>query len=404
MPFEFFVAIRYLISDKSQSLLILAAASTGVAVLVFVYALISGLQTNLIEQTLGSEAHIVVQAQEETARPLAVKKKSTLLFNRIEKGFQRPQSIDNWQQKMTVIASVPDVLSIAPVVSGSAFVNRGNADKSVMLRGVNAEDFVNIIPILDNMVFGEFRLQGTDTVIGIGLAEDLGTDIGDKIRIIMPDGRAEVFAVSGVFDLSNKDINHRWVFVSLRSAQTLLDLSGGVTTINAKVKNIFDARKISDEIERRIGLPTDSWMELNEKLLIALRSQSSSSYMIQVFVMIAVALGIASVLIVSVVQKRQEIGIMRSFGVSRRSLILVFLIQGGVVGLLGSAIGSVLGSILALIFEGLAREPDGSPRFPVDLNVNLFLIITLITTGIGLLAAVLPARKSASVDPIEVIR
>jgi lipoprotein-releasing system permease protein len=126
--------------------------------------------------------------------------------------------------------------------------------------------------------------------------------------------------------------------------------------------------------------------------------------MIQFFVVLAVALGIASVLIVSVVQKSREIGILRAVGTSPRRVRKVFLIQGGVLGLLGSFVGSGIGALLSLGFESLATDPSGAPKFPVQLDLSLFLAATALATGIGLVAAVIPARRAARLDPATAIR
>jgi lipoprotein-releasing system permease protein len=126
--------------------------------------------------------------------------------------------------------------------------------------------------------------------------------------------------------------------------------------------------------------------------------------MIQFFVVLAVALGIASVLIVSVVQKSREIGILRAVGTPRRRVLAVFLIQGGVLGLLGSVFGSALGALFAKAFEGLAVGADGAPRFPVQLDLALFLGASLLATAVGVLAALIPARRASRLDPATAIR
>lgn len=404
MRFEWFIALRYLSDGRRQTLLIFTAVSAGVAVMVFLYALITGLQNKLIAETLGAQAHIVLRAIEEEARPLADGERAVPVASRVEKGFQRPRSILDSRRMTRELSGLPEVLAVSPAVAGAAFAVRGQVNKSVALRGVNADDFSRVINLPGHLVAGRFRLGGVETVIGRELADDLGVTIGDKLRLTTADGRAEVFLVGGIFDLGNKDLNERWVFVSLPAGQALLNLPGAVTTIELKVREVFAADKLAAELAARYRLPVDSWIGLNEKLFVALRAQASSSYMIQIFVMIAVGLGIASVLIVSVVQKSREIGIMRAFGVKRRALMRIFLIQGGLLGLGGSAIGSLVGVGLSLFFQTIAVEADGSPRFPVDLHPGLFLAVAAIATLIGLAAAAIPAREAAGVDPVKVIR
>ncbi len=251
---------------------------------------------------------------------------------------------------------------------------------------------------------GSFRVGAGEAVVGVELARDLGLSPGDKLRLLTPAGRAAVFRVTGLFDVGNKDLNERWVFVSLREAQTLLDLAGGVSSLEVKVARIFDAEAIASVASARTGLSAESWMKLNRQLLTGLRSQSSSSVMIQVFVVVAVALGIASVLVVSVVQKSREIGILKAMGTRTSQVVRVFLLQGALLGLVGSLVGVALGVGLSLFFASLAKNPDGSPTFPVALNLLLYARSAFVATATGLVAAVVPARRAAQLDPAEVIR
>jgi lipoprotein-releasing system permease protein len=401
LPFELFVALRFLREGRGQTALIFAGASVGVAVIVFLSALINGLQANLVKQTLGSQAHLVVRPPDEAARPLTGGDGTVLL---LDKPAQRLRGIDGWPEVLRRVAATPGVTAVTPTVAGSAFASRGKASRSVALRGIEPDGFSDIIDVKGKLLAGEYRLRGAEALIGRELADDLGLGVGDKLRLSTADGREETVSVSGVFDLGNKDVNRRWVLVPLRSAQTLLDLSGGVSTLEARVAELFQAEELAGEVSRRTGLTVDSWMKLNAQLLVALRSQSSSRDMIQFFVVVAVALGIASVLVVSVVQKSREVGILKAMGAPTGRIMRVFLVQGAVVGAFGSVVGGLLGAGLALFFEGLVRQPDGSPNFPVDLSPSLFAGASVVALSVGLLAAVAPARRAAKLDPAVVIR
>jgi lipoprotein-releasing system permease protein len=210
--------------------------------------------------------------------------------------------------------------------------------------------------------------------------------------------------VRGVFDLGNQEVNRRWVVVPLRMGQTLLDLPGGANVLRVKVRRIFEADRVAARIASRTGQVAESWMESNAQLLIGLQSQSSSSYTIQFFVFLAVAMGIASVLAVSVVQRTREIGILRAMGTARGGIAAVFVIQGGLVGFAGSLLGCAGGVGLSLAFSRLAQNPDGSATFPMDLSPSLFLAASALATLTGIAAAVLPARRAAQLDPVEAIR
>ncbi|MHB8798308.1 MAG: ABC transporter permease [Thermoanaerobaculia bacterium] len=404
MPFEILVAIRFLREGRIQTLLILSGIGVGVGVIVFLSALISGLQASLIERTLGTQAHVVVRAPEDVVRAITPPSAERAVAARFEQPAQRLRSIVAWPQALELLRTLPGVRAAAPTAEGPAVALRGLANRSIALRGVDPSSFRRIIDMAPRMTEGEFRVDAAHAVLGVELAAELGLKRGDKLRIQAPAGRAEVFVVAGLFDVGNKDLNERWVFVSLRSAQTLLDLSGGISTIELKVDEIFSADRVAAAVAGRTGLEAESWMERNRQLLVGLRSQSASSWMIQIFVVIAVALGIASVLVVSVVQKSREIGILKAMGTRTAQVVRVFLVQGAVLGLAGSAVGVLLGSGLAIFFAALATNPDGSPTFPVALTPSLFLGAAAVATVTGLVAAVAPAERAASLDPADVIR
>ncbi|MFO0629521.1 MAG: ABC transporter permease [Polyangiales bacterium] len=403
MPISWFLALRFVREGRMQSVLIVVGVSVGVAVMVFLSALIDGLQTSLIAQTLGTQAHVVIRPADEVARPLRSDGEATVLA-RVERTAQRARSIVRWQQVAAEVAATPGVTEVSPTVSGPAVALRGNASRAVVLYGVDPERFARIYPVRQRLTAGSFRPVGTECVLGAELATDLGVGVGDRVRLASVGGVSDVYAVAGVFDLGNREVNRRWVIVSTRGAQTLLDLVGGVSLIDVRVRDLFAAEAVAGAIAARTGLVADSWMRTNAQLLVALRSQSSSSQMIQLFVILAVAMGIASVLVVSVVQKGKEIGILRAMGTSRATVLRVFLIQGALVGLVGSVLGTAIGAGLGALFAGLVRNPDGTPTFPVAVSLALVLRSTGIAACTGIVAAVIPARSAARLDPAVAIR
>lgn len=407
MPFELIVALRYLREGRGQTWLILAGVGVGVGVIIFLSALIGGLQDSLIERTLGTQAHVVVRPREEVPRVLLAGTE-VVREAQVERPAQRVRSIVQWQRAQADIAGIPGVIATAPSISGAAIAVRGDGANSVLVRGIDPESYRGIVDLEGFLVEGRLKMDGFEAVIGTGLAKDLGLQVGDRFRLRAGTERDDVgrvaYTVTGIFDIGNKDLNARWVLVSLRAAQTLFGLEGGVSAIEVKGGEIYDAERLAVEIAGRTGLVADSWMRANAQLLTGLRSQSSSSIMIQVFVILAVALGIASVLAVSVVQKSREIGILRATGTSRGQVLRIFLIEGTIVGLLGSAVGIALGIALGAFFSSLATNPDGSPTFPVSLDVRLYLRSAALAIGVGCAAAILPARRAARMDPAQVIR
>jgi lipoprotein-releasing system permease protein len=298
----------------------------------------------------------------------------------------------------------PGVTAASPTVVGAGFAVRSDAKNPVVIRGVDPERYLAIIDVAKRIVAGRFDVAGGDVAIGSVLAAELGVEVGDKIRLTTTEGVDDVVTITGVFSLGNEAVDKTWVLTSLRRAQALFALPGGATSLELKVADVFGAERVAQGIRTRTGLDADSWMKINAELLAGLSAQSSSKNMIQFFVVVAVALGIASVLIVSVVQKSREIGILRAVGTSRRRVLLVFLIQGGVLGLMGSVSGCALGAVFSKVFEGIARGPDGAPKFPVALDLELFALASLLATGVGLLAAVIPARRASRLDPATAIR
>lgn len=403
MPFELFVALRFLREGRTQTVLIFAGSIVGIAVIIFLSALIGGLQATLIDKTLASQAQVMLKRPVRAVRIAAAAPGEAIIAS-VEKAPEREKSIEQWQRLLSVIRAREGVIAATPTAAGSAFASRGELSKAVALRGIDVDTFDSVIRFADKMVAGRFSVQGTLAIIGNVLAQDLGVAVGDKIRIVTAAGRGDVFTVAGIFDLGNKDVNQRWVLVSLRQAQTMLDLAGGVTTIEVKVAEVFAADAVAEDLAAATGLEAESWMKVNQQLLAGLKAQSSSSVMIQAFVIIAVALGIASVLGVSVIQKSRQIGILKATGTSTGTVTRIFLIQGAIVGMAGSIGGGLVGTALATFFRHAVKNPYGESLFAVALTPGLFVTAAGVALGTGLAASVFPARRAARLDPATVIR
>ncbi len=404
MPTSWFMAFRFMWEQRTQNALIVTGVGVGVAVLVFISALIGGLQASLIARTLGSQAHVVVTPLEQEGRPILPPQPHTTYLRRIEKPVQRVEHINEWQKVDANISALRAVTATVPVASGPAFALRGNASFSVVVLGAPPDRFDRVVAVRPNITRGHYSVAGNDVVLGIELASDLGVDVGDRVRLRTPTSDGQVFIVRGLVDMGSRALNGTWALVSLRNAQTLLNLAGAVTSVYAQVQEVYEAEAVSRNIGRLTGLTARSWMESNAQLLTALKSQTASTTMIRFFVIVSVAIGIASVLVVSVIQRSKEIGILRAMGAARAMILKVFLIQGAIVGLLGSIIGSALGAALSQLFRVLAQNPDGTPFFPFALDLQLFVASAAIATFAGVLAAVVPARRAAALDPAEAIR
>ena len=248
------------------------------------------------------------------------------------------------------------------------------------------------------LITGSLRVGAGDALIGQLLADALGASVGDKFRLEAGDGREAQLNIAGIFQLGVRELDERYVYLDLQ-AQSLLDLPGGVTVIDVTVHEIFAADRIAARIGALTGLSAESWMQSNAQLMNALRSQSLSTGMISFFVAVSVAFGIASVLSISVVQRTRQIGILRAMGMRQRQMLKVFLVQGALLGLAGSSVGAMAGYGLVWVFNTL-----GPGLFEVPLSPRLVLLATALATVTGTIAAAVPARRAARLDPVVAIR
>jgi len=385
LGFEWRVAVRFLTEGRFQSLLIIVGVAAGVAVVAYISALITGLQRNTLEKTLGAQAHVSVSPLDERVTPALPPQAGTVRWSDTQARAQRLQTITNWQAIATLLAQ------------------RGEATRAIALSGVELSRYDRIVNLRSKLVAGTLTLSPGEAIIGQTLAEDLGVRVGDRITVVINE-RRDTVRLTGLVDLGIKDLNRRMVLVPLRSAQTLLNLPGGVTQIDLRLDDVWTAQDLAKVLARELPNKVESWQEANAQLVSALRAQSVSTAVIRTVVMLVVVLGIASVLVVSVVQKQREIGILRAMGTTRGQILRVFLLQGVLVATLGSLLGVLLAAGLIAGFTAFVKGSDGLPLFSITLPPAMALQIVLITSVAGVLAAVAPARRAAHMDPAQAIR
>ncbi len=403
MNFVWTVAWRLLREGRFQTALILAGVSIGVGVIVYITAIVSGLQANIIDRTLSTQAHVVLRpADIVNQAPLTVP--GSVKLADVAKRTQRENTIANWSNIVARVRGTPNVSAVAAMASGPGVAQQGGVRKSVVLMGVELDDYRQVVRLDNKLQTGRLQLPTGTALIGKELAADLGLQPGGRLRLQAATGGSQSMTVGAILDFGLKDLNKRWVLLPLREAQNLLGYQRDVTEIYIKSERLFEAESLAANLALTTGLTADSWQSSNGQLVTALKSQSASSLMIRVFVTFAVALGIASVLVVTVVQRQREIGILRAMGTPASRILAVFLLQGGLVGLFGSLFGSLLGAVMAEGISRLAQTEDGSPLFPVALDGELFITTALIATLVGVLAALLPALRAARLDPVVAIR
>jgi lipoprotein-releasing system permease protein len=404
LPFEWLLAFRFLREGKVQTLFIVGGVAIGVGVIVFMSALMSGLQANFVKRVLTGQAHIQLLPPKEVARVISPDSQEIKPGSIVQTPLQRAKSIDQWQTLVIQMNAMPDIKVVSPSVSGSALAVRGAASRAITVLGVDPNLYFQIVPIQDKMIRGNANLKVNDILIGVELANDLGLSVGDKFRASAANGNANTFLISGIFDLGNKSANARTTMMAMRSAQSLLGLAGGVTSIDITVNDVYAAEVVAQKITALTGVQADSWIKTNEQFFTAVNAQSTANTAIRVFVGLSVAFGIASVLVVSVVQKAREIGILRAMGITRSQILQIFLLQGGLLGLGGSLVGSVLGLGGLMIWQEAEKNTDGSVMFVMQFEPSLFFVSLVLATITGLIASFAPALRAARLDPVVAIR
>ena len=403
--FELNLAFRFLKEGRLQTILILTGIVIGVAVLIFLNALIGGLQEDLLNQTVGNSPHITGSARERIPISTAEAREEESVRSIEVSPREDARPFFAWTGLRAELEEMEGFKAVSPIVDGSGFITVAGTSRPVAVKSVEAEKADGIYNLAERMVAGEFRVGRSQILLGKDLAEDLRVNPGGAAVLTTAAGNSINVTLSGIFDLGNKALNSSLVFLELSGGQTLFAISGGISGIEMQVPDVFAADKQTRELDALYPeLNWVSWQEENADLLSALNSQSASSYVIQAFVLLAVAMGISSVLAVSVIQRSKQIGILKALGIATNKVSRVFLLQGAILGSLGALLGSALGAALVSLFFLLVRDDQGEALFPITLEPQLFLFALLVATFSGMAAAWIPARRAARLDPVEVIK
>jgi lipoprotein-releasing system permease protein len=403
LPFEFIAATRFLRDGFVQTLLIVIGVAVGVSVIVFMSALLNGVQSNILNRVLSTQAQVVVLPHKDVSRPVLSGGEAAIIRT-VQSRTQRSVTIDQWRKLRSAFANMSAVNIASPMASGPAIVVRGSATRSVSFVGIEPELYFHFVTIPDDMISGTSKITGEDMLIGKDLAEDLGIKTGDKVLLSNASGASETLNVAGIFDLGNKGFNERTVISTLNTAQGLLGMVGNVSSVDLTLKDPYAADEVADTIAAVHNVEADSWIRTNAQFFTAMRTQNIAFGSIRTSVGLSVALGIASVLVVSVVQRSREIGILRAMGASQGQIMRLFLVQGGIVGLIGSIFGSLLARLFLVLWQAFARNADGTPFFAIEIQPSLYILTAVLATVCGVLAAAVPAWRASRLDPVVAIR
>lgn len=384
MKLAFSIGMRFLKTSKVQTAFIVLGIVIGVAVQVFVGSLIEGLQQSLVDGTIGSSPHITIVNSQDSD----------------------PFEDDNaLYESLTVDERLT---AVTKSFSRNGFVSLDeDTTKAVFLRGFDLADAEDIYSFEDSLVEGDIPSANNEVLVGTNFAQDNNLYVGDAIDFLATTDSMEELTIAGIFDLGVASLNEQWVVTDLETSQTLFDETTNLTSIETQIDDVFAADTIASEIDSQVAdsnLKTSNWKETNEALLSGLSGQSISSYMIQVFVLVAVLLGIASVLAISAVQKSKQLGILKAMGIKDKTAGQIFLFQGFVLGTFGALIGAGVGLGLMYTFSIFVQNTDGTPLVPFYFNTQFVILSTVIAIVASTIAAFIPAKNSSRLNPMEVIQ
>lgn len=379
----FRIATRFLRHSRNQTLLIVVGIAVLISVQVFVGALITSLQSNLVESTVGHSPQVTVLSSRDNV------------------------TIANYSTLVSRIQAASGVGSVAVSASGNAFLTNGTKVAPVLVRGFDLAQADAIYHVLGAVYLGTAPTSASQVLVGRQLSQDLNLRVGEGVTAVTAFGGRTNLTVSGLFDLGVASLNEGWILTPLTTAQTIFGYGDRVTSIEATVPAIFQARTVAAAIAQSLADPNvkvTNWMDENAQLLSGLQAQSLSSNMIQAFILVSVVIAIGSILSITVLQKSRQIGILKAMGIKDRSASLVFLYEGMILGAAGAILGLLLGVGLLTSFTTFAKGSDGSPILSISLDAVFLLQSFLIAFLSATVAGVLPARKSSRLSPIDVIR
>ncbi len=419
MNYELFISLRYLRARRKQifvsiiTFISIAGIFLGVAALIIVLAVMNGFEKDLRDKILGVNSHIVVMDYSGAMR--------------------------NYRHVMTQIEKIPGVVASTPFIYSQAMLKNKESATGIVLRGLsvkNAASVVNIGKItegsLDRLERKKAGEQGPSgrpgIIIGRELAKNLAVSLGDPLFVISPSGistpmgmtpRMRVFGVAGIFESGFYEYDATMAYISLEECQNFLNMGDAVTGLELKLDDIYQADKIGKQIERKLGFRywVRNWMEMNRNLFSALKLEKRVMFIILSLIVLVAAFNIISALIMIVMEKNKDIAILKTMGATREGIMKIFILQGIIVGAIGTFFGTVAGLVVSFNLEDISRFIENSFGFkilpgdvyylselPSQVNYGDVAAIVVGTLLISFLATIYPSWRASRLDPAEALR
>ncbi|MGL5054899.1 MAG: ABC transporter permease [Fusobacteriaceae bacterium] len=396
MRYEIKLGTVFLLSSKWQSIFIISAIAFGVAVQIFLSSIIISLQRYTIDKTLGSTSHIEITTGDSRDKYSFSKDNSITYGNYL---FDRDK-IPNYEEIGKRIKEIPNVKNIAYAIDGNAIYKRGLRSSPLIIKGVDLAQADKIMKISPRIVLGDNKFDAQSVLIGIRFCKFYSVGIGDYISLTFPNGKVERFLIRGIFDLSSRGANQFLVIMDLGRAQKLFDKIGYINKIDIQVNDIFTADITGEKIKNQYkDLKVLNWMMDGQDLLDSLKGQDNTNIIIKLVIILSTMMSTMSILLITVLRKSKEIGILKSMGAQNVEIASIFIVQGFIYGLMGSFVGV----IVAFFIVDLQKIALGKELFKVLIEPGNIVETVIITTISGMISAIVPAIKSSKLSPIEVI-
>jgi lipoprotein-releasing system permease protein len=372
----------------------------GVAATLIVLSVENGFHKELRDRILGATPHLVVT--QYSYLPIHYDGASDSLQTRI--------------------ARVPGVASVAPFVLAKTLVRTENGVEGVVIRGVDPAQ-ENAITGISGTVRddGEFAFDSGGVVIGVELARVLGVAVGDRINLASPFGgtstplgfvpRTKYFRVNGIFDAGMYEYNSSFVYLSLADIQQFLGITGSVTGFEVRVRDVYSSTRVARRITNTLGYPYRAvdWIAQNRNLFTALRLEKVVTFIVLVLIVLVAAFNIIGMLTMMVMRKTREIGILKAIGAKPGTVTRIFVLAGGMIGVIGTGAGAVFGLVVSWLlnkyrFVSLPGDVYFIKNLPVQMQVQDFVLVSAAAVVITFAATIYPAVRAARLVPLEAIR
>jgi lipoprotein-releasing system permease protein len=408
-----FLALKQLWARKLLNAIAIGGVALGVLVLIGLNGIMEGFQQKFKGEILKVSPHVTVFAT-ELASTATILERFTggPTAERVlhQQPSDRTLRIRRPRDLIRTLSEIPGVETACGTLDGQAIVSVGTKDEGVSMRGVVPGEQDRCTPLsgyVEHGSWSELGITNDGVILGVGVADDVGAKVGDRVRLVAPGGRPLSLEVVGIFDAGIPPIDNSRVYVNLTTAQTVLRRPNVVGTLDVRLHDPNAAPELADRIESITGYDAESWQESNANFLSLFDMQNAIISFVITAIMVVGGFGILAIQIMIVLEKTRDIAILRSVGLRRRDILGVFLAQGAVIAIVGAALGDLGGWRLIRFLGSLDVPSQGlvkSDKFLVYEDPRFYVIGVIFALALGLLASLLPAWRGSKVEPVDVLR